>query len=197
MTRRPAWNLAYQGLMSALECNFKSVKVNCVVIRGFNDDEILAFAKLAETYPIEIRFIELMPFEQNGWTPDSLVSFSEILTKLRRSLPELELQQPKTLNNVSRVYKQTGMSGSIGFISSMTENFCSGCNRLRITSDGNLKVCLFGREETSLRDLMRNKATDSELMAAIQSSLGRKWRQHGGEFGVNLGRPWAQVTSTK
>lgn len=155
--------------------------MNCVVMRGFNDDEMEDFIDLATEWPIEVRFIEFMPFLGNNWEGKHLVPSRELLALALKARPNL-VRIPQSTHATSRVYSCSSMLGSIGFISSMSEDFCSGCNRLRITSDGQLKVCLFGKEETSLRDLMRNGASDVELVQAVSSSLTRKARKHAGEF---------------
>lgn len=180
ITRRKGMKLVYEGMESAIEAGFDRVKLNCVVVRGFNDDELVEFAQMTRIYPIEVRFIEFMPFFGNKWAPESLVSYKEILDKLKVEFPNLVRVRQGT-NETSTLYREPGAIGTIGFITSMTNNFCSGCNRLRLTSDGNLKVCLFGRAETSLRDLLRNGATDTEVVKAIRIALSRKSKQHAGE----------------
>lgn len=180
ITRRPGWKLVFDGLMRALEVGFEKVKLNCVVIRGFNDHELVEFARLASKFPIEVRFIEFMPFMGNKWDRSKLVPFDEMLKSVRDEFPKLAAIESGP-NETSKLYKQPDMLGCIGFISSLTNNFCSSCNRLRLTSDGNLKVCLFERHETSLRDLLRNGATDRELIRAVQCALSRKKKRHAGE----------------
>lgn len=180
IARRKGWDLVYRGLMSAIETGFDSVKLNCVVTEGFNDDEIPDFVALTQKYPIEVRFIEFMPFAGNKWQENRMISYSQMLSRVKEIFPNLkrEVQSP---NEVSKVYKDSTMVGSVGFISSMSDNFCSGCNRLRLTSDGYLKVCLFGKEETSLRDLLRNGATDIDVIKAVRASLRLKKRQNAGK----------------
>jgi molybdenum cofactor biosynthesis enzyme MoaA len=181
MTRRKGWKLVYEGLVRASEVGFEKVKLNCVVIRGFNDDELVDFVRLATNMPIEVRFIEFMPFFGNRWSKNSLVPFKTMLQTIQNEYPDLA-EVKHGPNDTSRVFRQSNMLGSIGFISSLTENFCHSCNRLRLTSDGNLKVCLFDKRETSLRDLLRNGATDSEIVRAIQTDLLKKKKQHAGEL---------------
>lgn len=181
ISRRPGWRLVFEGMEKALEVGFERVKLNCVIIGGFNDDELVDFARLALQFPIEVRFIEFMPFFGNKWDRSSLVPFSEMLRKVRSEFPNLVPIKTGS-NETSKLFRQANMLGSVGFISSLTDNFCSGCNRLRLTSDGNLKVCLFDKHETSLRDLLRNGATDREIVKAVQSSLSRKKKQHAGEL---------------
>lgn len=175
------FNLAYEGLLEAIDCKFDRVKLNCVLMNEFNEDEIIDFVGLAQKYPIEVRFIEFMPFEGNKWASNKLINYRDALHLIKEKFPTLRQLEPKFLNEVSKVYEADDMLGTIGFISSMSDNFCSGCNRLRITADGNLKVCLFGNEETSLRDLMRNGATDTEIVRAVEVSLYGKKRQHAGK----------------
>lgn len=181
LTRRKGWALAFNGLDSALEAKFEKIKVNCVVMRGLNDDEIEDFIQLASEKPIEVRFIEFMPFLGNNWTDEYLVPSRELLARALKVKQDL-VSITQGRHATSRVYSSPTMAGSIGFISSMSENFCSGCNRLRLTSDGQLKVCLLGKEETSLRDLLRNGATDKEIVNAVSSALDRKKPKHAGEF---------------
>lgn len=183
LTRRKGWDLVYQGLMSSLDAKFEVIKLNCVIQKGFNDDELVSFAELAREYPIEVRFIEFMPFAGNRWSIEQMLPYKQLLDSLLSSFPKLE-PLPPVSNEISKVYKDPSMLGTIGFISSISDNFCSGCNRLRLTADGQLKSCLFGRQETSLRDLLRNGATDEELVKSITSSLLNKKREHGGEFPI-------------
>lgn len=182
MTRRKGWQLAFDGLHSALAVGFDQIKLNCVVMRGINDDEVGDFVRLASEYPIEVRFIEFMPFLGNNWNDNHLIPSRDLLAIAKKVNPDLVRIQQHDEHATSRVYTCSSMLGSIGFISSMSDNFCSGCNRLRITSDGQLKVCLFGREETNLRDLMRNGANDTEIVQAISRSLDRKAPKHAGEL---------------
>lgn len=196
ITRRKGWSLVYQGILAAIDAGFDSVKVNCVVINGFNSDEICDFVDLAQKYPIEVRFIEFMPFAGNDWEDGRLMPYRQMLQIALEKYPNLK-RVSSSVNDVSKVFRDSSMPGSIGFITSMTDNFCSGCNRLRITADGNLKVCLFGREETSLRDLMRNSSSDTEIVQAIARSLYAKKLQHAGEFLfllITRGRQSFQIT---
>lgn len=181
ISRRKGWSLVIEGLKASIEANFERVKLNCVVMKGFNDDEIESFARLAVDNPIEVRFIEFMPMGGNKWAADRLVPNSNILGRLLEIYPNLRRVE-QSLNEVSRSYKDPSMQGAIGLISTMSDNFCSGCNRLRLTSDGYLKVCLFGKDETSLRDLMRNGATNEQLVKSIASALHRKKWQHAGKM---------------
>ncbi|KAG7159620.1 Molybdenum cofactor biosynthesis protein 1-like [Homarus americanus] len=120
-----------------------------------------------------------MPFDGNKWMDKKMVSYSEMLKKITQVYPGLMKVSDKS-NDTSKAYKVPGFVGQIGFITSMSENFCGSCNRVRLTADGNLKVCLFGSSEVSLRDVMRDGCTDEELLDVIGVAVGRKKRQHAG-----------------
>lgn len=179
LARRRGWNVVRKSIDDALAAGFDSVKVNCVVMKGINDDELVDFVKLTESRNIEVRFIEYMPFDGNKWSKKKLVPFEEMLSVIRKQLPELERGQDDA-NHTSKLFKVPGWTGRIGFITSMTEHFCGTCNRLRITADGNLKVCLFGGHEVSLRDALRNKASTDELLSIIGSAVLKKKFSHAG-----------------
>lgn len=155
------------------------VKVNVVVMKGINDDELIPFVRITEHKPIAIRFIEYMPFDGNRWAASKFVSYACMLDTVARGFGRLE-NVMSNIGDTTKYYKIPGFSGKIGFITSMTDHFCSGCNRLRITADGNLKVCLFGKEEFSLRDLIRNGASDEDVEQAIRNALMGKHFSLGG-----------------
>jgi cyclic pyranopterin phosphate synthase len=134
-------------------------------------------ALTAET-PVEVRFIEYMPFEGNGWAGDKLVPYRELLDRLSARFRLEPLDDGPTAT--AKTFRVPGHAGRVGFITSMTTPFCHGCNRLRLTADGALKVCLFGGSEVSLRDLLRSGATDDELRAAIGTAVQRKKAAHDG-----------------
>ena len=158
MTRRPGHEAVMRSIGRILELNKLGagikLKINCVVIRGINDREIIPFIELGQEKDIEVRFIEYMPFDGNKWSQGKMVSFGEMLNLIREKYPNLRKVQDHA-NDTSKTYQIPGFVGRIGFITSMTHSFCGTCNRLRITSDGNLKVCLFGDAEISLRDVLR------------------------------------------
>lgn len=180
LARRPGLGKVLGALDLALDYGYadERLKVNVVVMRGINDDEIEDFVSLTEVLPIEVRFIEYMPFDGNGWANDKLVPYAEMLGRIgeRFSLDRLD-DGP---NETARTYRVPGHAGRIGVIASMTAPFCAGCNRLRLTADGALKVCLFGRAEVSLRDEMRAGARDDDLRATIHAAVQRKEAAHDG-----------------
>ncbi|KAF1980002.1 molybdenum cofactor biosynthesis prote [Bimuria novae-zelandiae CBS 107.79] len=158
MTRRKGFDAVMKSIdrileMKKLGANIK-LKVNCVVMRGLNERDIIPFVELGREKDIEVRFIEYMPFGGNKWSQGKMISFQEMLDIIRVKYPALR-QVPGHKNDTSKTFEVPGFVGKVGFISSMTNDFCGTCNRLRITSDGNLKVCLHGNDEVSLRDLLR------------------------------------------
>ncbi|XP_068343953.1 GTP 3',8-cyclase, mitochondrial isoform X1 [Pyrus communis] len=183
MTRRKGHQRVMESINTAIELGYNPVKVNCVVMRGFNDDEICDFVELTRDKPINIRFIEFMPFDGNVWNVKKLVRYSEMLdTVVKRftGLKRLKDHPTDTAKNF-RVDEHVGI---VSFITSMTEHFCAGCNRLRLLADGNFKVCLFGPSEVSLRDPLRDGADDHELREIIGSAVKRKKASHAGMFDI-------------
>lgn len=175
MTRRKGFEAVMKTLDRLLEINRAGgnikLKINCVVMRHINEREILPFVELGRNKDIEVRFIEYMPFDGNKWSQGRMLPFAEMLDIIRSKYPELE-KVVDHANDTSKTYRVPGFAGKVGFITSMTHNFCGTCNRLRITSDGNLKVCLFGNSEVSLRDLLRKdnggRPIDEEAFEAIK-----------------------------
>lgn len=178
ITRHRGFRRVLDSMYAALDAGIKRVKINTVVLRGLNDDEILDFVELTRQNPIQVRFIEYMPFDGNNWSKARMVSFKEMLQTVS-STYALHPKPPR-VGDTAKCYAVEGHLGSVGFITSMTSSFCSGCNRLRITADGNLKACLFSNEEFSLRSLLRRGASDTELAAAISQAVSQKKREHAG-----------------
>jgi len=160
MTRRKGFEAVMKSIDRILEMNKLGagikLKVNCVVMRGVNEREILPFVEMGREQDIEVRFIEYMPFDGNKWSKGKMVGYEEMLGMIREKFPGLRKVRDGK-NETSKTFEVPGFMGRFGFITSMTENFCGSCNRLRITSDGNLKVCLFGNAEVSLRDILRKE----------------------------------------
>ncbi|KAF2352701.1 Molybdenum cofactor biosynthesis protein A [Trinorchestia longiramus] len=183
ITRRKGFKQVMAGIETALASPLESVKLNVVVMRGTNDDELVDFVKFTENKKIDVRFIEYMPFDGNKWNEKRMVPYAEMLAAITEVFPDTERLSDKP-NDTSKAYKVPGFAGQFGFITSMSENFCGSCNRLRITADGNLKVCLFGPSEVSLRDAMRAGATDEELLPLIGVAVKGKKKQHAGMMAI-------------
>lgn len=175
ITRRQGLVKVLDGIHSALAEGLE-VKVNVVLMPGINDDEILDFAELTKDLQITVRFIEFMPFLNNGWSSTRVISSAEVRSVLATRY-KLEAEALGA-NDVARDYQIAGHQGKLGFISSVTESFCAGCNRLRLTADGQLKSCLFLPPAVSLRDLLRQGASDAELEQAVSDCLQSKWKEH-------------------
>ncbi|PLB44631.1 molybdenum cofactor biosynthesis pathway protein [Aspergillus steynii IBT 23096] len=174
MTRRKGLDAVMKSIDKILELNKSGagikLKINCVVMRGLNDREILPFVEMGRESPVEVRFIEYMPFDGNKWNQHKMVSYQEMLAIIREKYPALE-KVADHKNDTSKTYQVPGFEGRIGFITSMTHNFCGTCNRLRITCDGNLKVCLFGNSEVSLRDIIRKENNGEPIDEATLREL--------------------------
>jgi cyclic pyranopterin phosphate synthase len=179
IARRKGHDRVIEAIEATVSRGYDPVKVNCVVMRGVNDDELPAFVALAEDWPVQVRFIEYMPFSGNGWDNSAFVPYREMLDNISRAYPGLR-RLSDGRNDTSKSFGVPGHRGSVGFITSMSEHFCDSCNRLRITADGSLKVCLFGRSEISLRDMMRRGDSDEELAMAISAAVSRKEAAHAG-----------------
>ncbi|GME90500.1 hypothetical protein B5S28_g2739 [[Candida] boidinii] len=180
ITRRNGLSAVLKSLNKALELNIPKLKINIVIMKGFNEDEIINFVELSKSNKIEVRFIEYMPFDGNKWSNNKMITYQDILSNIKVKYPNIERLSHKH-GDTAKVYKIPGFEGKIGFITSMTDNFCSTCTRLRITNDGNLKVCLFGNEELNLRDLIRDEnITESELLNQIEKAVKNKKEKHAG-----------------
>lgn len=195
LTRRRGLEKVLAAIDLALDYGYadETLKINCVVMREINDDELVNFVAWAAERPVEVRFIEYMPFDGNGWASDTLVPYREMRGRIEA---EFELEPlDDGPHETARTFRVPGGAGRVGFIASMTAPFCAGCNRLRVTADGALKVCLFGQAEVSLRDRMRAGAADDDLAATIRAAVQRKAEAHAGIDGIaeaarhSTGRP--------
>lgn len=187
ITRRKGWERVIAGIDLAVQLGYRP-KVNCVLMRDFNEDEICDFVEFTRNRPVDVRFIEYMPFSGNKWHTERLISYKDTLQIIRQRWPDFKAL-PNGPNDTSKAYAVPGFKGQVGFITSMTEHFCGTCNRLRLTADGNIKVCLFGNKEFSLRDAMRDESVSEEqLVDLIGAAVQRKKKQHAGEFRSRMKR---------
>ncbi|XP_065174806.1 molybdenum cofactor biosynthesis protein 1-like isoform X2 [Sycon ciliatum] len=183
VTRRRGWDRVMKSLNECISVGFDPVKVNCVVMNGLNEDEVLDFVAFTEEKPVDIRFIEYMPFDGNKWNKKKFLSYADMLSSIKSRWPNLE-RLSDSANDTSKAYQVPGFVGKIGFITSMSEHFCGTCNRVRLTADGNFKVCLFGNSEVSLRDAIREGASDDDLLQVIGAAVKRKKARHAGMFNI-------------
>lgn len=182
LTRRKGWDQTMKSIQKALDIGLNPVKINCVVMKGVNDDELIDFVAWTKEHNVEVRFIEFMPFDGNVWNDGKFISYKDMLKIIRTRFPLERVQDLP--NNTSKTYAIEGWKGKVGFITSMSENFCSSCNRIRLMADGALKVCLFGSNEISLRDMMRAGASDDDLRVKISVAVKRKKASHDGMYEI-------------
>ena len=179
ITRRDAFHRVLEGLRAAERAGFKPIKINVVAMRGVNDDEILDFARLSLEKPYHVRFIEFMPVgAENGWTKDRFISTDEIRERIGR-LGSLRPLQHRPMDGPAERFVLEGGRGEIGFIGALSHRFCSQCNRLRLTSAGTLRGCLFSDEEIDVKTPLRSGASDEVLSGLIQRAIETKPAGHG------------------
>ncbi len=178
ITLRDNYHLVRAGIDTALAVGFVPLKLNVVVIGGVNDDEITDFVEIAHRRPINVRFIEYMPFAVDSHHHDRFVSSTAIRRAIEKQYTLTPVLAGENGDAVAREFSIPGFAGTIGFISPMTNHFCNGCNRLRLTAEGSIKSCLFYPAETNLRDAMRAGATDTELAGLIRRVVNKKSAGH-------------------
>ena len=177
MTRRDELVRVLDGIEAAKQAGFSPVKVNVVVERGVNDDEIVALATFGRERNVEVRFIEFMPLDASGhWINDKVVSQDEIVAMINEVYP-LEQVAARGAAPADR-WRYVDGAGMIGVIPTITKPFCGDCDRVRITADGQFRTCLFATTEFDLLKLMRGGASDDELAVEIQRAVGTKWAGH-------------------
>jgi len=176
LTRRDQFKQVYDNIQLLIRNGFQ-VKVNVVVMKGMNDGEINDFIEWTKDTPIQIRFIEFMPFSGNRWTSNKVFTWQEILDLVQTKYPIVRLDDE--IHDTAKKYTVPGHAGSFAVISTMTSPFCSGCNRMRLTADGKMKNCLFSKEETDLLTAFRN---GEDILPLIQKSIASKAKELGGQF---------------
>ena len=178
MTLRDAFEDVMRGIEAAAAAGLRPVKMNAVVIRNQNDDEVVEFARLARATGYEVRFIEYMPLDaQDEWDATTLVPGREIIAIISEVFPLVPASDKDGAPATTFAFAD-GAPGSVGIIPSVTEPFCDSCNRLRLTADGHLLACLFSLEETNLRDPLRAGASDEQLGELARACVAAKWAGH-------------------
>ena len=177
ITRRDEFEKVYRNILLLVSEGFK-VKVNAVLIKGFNENEIIDFIHLTKNLPVCIRFIEFMPFDGNKWDMQKMVSYKEVMDIVNASFSEKEIERLEDApNDTSKNYKIKGYKGSFAIISSVTNPFCDSCNRLRLTANGQLKNCLFSASES---DLLTTLRAGKSIEPIIQKAVAAKFKVRGG-----------------
>jgi cyclic pyranopterin phosphate synthase len=177
MTRRDALDRVFAGIEAAAQAGLEPIKINCVVIAGTNDDEVVEFARWSRTTGHEIRFIEYMPLDaEQHWERAKVAPAHILRERIEEAFPlEPVVHGPEPATSYRFA---DGSPGGVGFIGSVTEPFCDTCNRLRLTSEGQLRTCLFALDETDLRGPLREGASDQDLAALIREAVTGKWAGH-------------------
>jgi len=177
ITRRDALEQVLEGIDAAIAAGFSPVKVNCVLERGVNDDEVVDFAAFGRERGVTVRFIEFMPLDADqAWVADRVVPAREVVSAIGAVFP-LEAVGDHGSQPAER-FRYLDGGGEIGVIGSVTQNFCGTCDRVRLTAEGMFRNCLFAVEETDLRAVMRGGGDDADVAAAITADVGRKWAGH-------------------
>ena len=178
ITRYDFFDRVWEGIQEAQRVGFSPIKINVVALKGINDDEILSFGRLSYEKPYHIRFIEFMPVgQENGWKTERFLSMEEILLTLQ-TLGPLSPINGHGLDGPAKRMAYEGAAGEIGLISPISEHFCPTCNRLRLTAEGRLRVCIFSDNESDLRTPLRQGASDEVLEAVIQEAISQKPKEH-------------------
>jgi cyclic pyranopterin phosphate synthase len=165
------------GIRAARSAGLWPVKVNCVLLRGFNEDQVVPFGKFAREEGVTVRFIEFMPLEEDRvWSPDTVVPLDEILTRMAEYRPLIEI--PHARSETARRYRFDDGVGEIGIIAPVSHPFCGHCSRIRITSDGKIRTCLFSVWDHDLHAQMRRGASDEELAEFIRGVVQKKEERH-------------------
>jgi cyclic pyranopterin phosphate synthase len=177
ITRRDALPRVLEGVDAALEAGFDPVKLNCVLMRGVNDDEIVDLASFGRERGVIVRFIEFMPLDASDeWGPDRVVPASEVIAAIDAVYPVSPVaargSQP------AERFRYRDGKGEVGVIASVTQSFCGSCDRVRLTAEGMFRNCLFAVRETDLRAVLRGGGSDDDLAAAIVADVGQKWAGH-------------------
>jgi GTP 3',8-cyclase len=165
------------GIRAARKAELWPLKVNCVLMRGFNEDQIIPFGMFAREEGVIVRFIEFMPLEEDRvWSPSVVVTLDEILARMAEYRPLTEV--PRGRSETARRYRFDDGIGEIGIIAPVSHPFCGHCSRIRITSDGKIRTCLFSVWEHDLHELMRRGASEVELADFVRGVVGRKEERH-------------------
>ena len=177
ITGRDGLDRVLEGIGAAVSVGLAPVKINMVVMAGVNDDEVVDMAEFGRRQGVEVRFIEFMPLDaQQAWASSDVVAAADIVAAIDAVFP-LE-GEPRTSSAPAQRWRYRDGGGSIGVIPTVTESFCTTCDRVRLTADGQFRTCLFATDEYDLRGLMRGGASDDELASVMTSAVSRKWAGH-------------------
>jgi len=193
LTRRDELDRVLDGIDAAIEAGLDPVKINAVVMRGINDDEVVDFATFGRERGVSVRFIEWMPLDADeGWTNDRVVTQAEIVERISAVYP---LEPVQRGSEPAQTFRYLDGGGSIGVIASVTQAFCGNCDRIRLTAEGQFRNCLFAVDEFDLRALLRSGASDDDIAATMQEAVTAKWAGHqiGQELFIRPKRSMSQI----
>ncbi len=178
LTRRPGLEQVIEGILAAKAAGFDPVKLNAVTMRGATEEDVVPLARFAREHGLEVRFIEYMPLDHGVWERGKVLLAAEILERLTREFGPLAPSPNQDPRAPAIDYDYADGGGRVGMIASVSRPFCMSCNRIRLTSDGKLRNCLFSLEETDIRRLLRTGGTDTDISRAIRDSVASKWEGH-------------------
>jgi GTP 3',8-cyclase len=176
LTRRDELDRVLDGIEAAKSAGFDPIKINVVVMKGINDDEVLDFARFGRDRGVTVRFIEFMPLDADEvWNNDLVLTQDEILATLKT---EFELEPVERSSAPATRWRYADGGGEIGVVASVSQSFCDSCDRVRITADGQFRNCLFATDETDVRSLLRDGSSDDVVADALARSVASKWEGH-------------------
>jgi cyclic pyranopterin phosphate synthase len=180
LTGRDALARVLEGIEAGRAAGLGPIKINCVVMRGFNEDEVVDFAGFARSHDLAVRFIEYMPLDgKKDWDRTQVVSGAEMLAMIRAHYQLEPVERSSRSETATRYRFRDGAPGELGFITTITEPFCDGCSRLRLTADGRLRTCLFSSRSHDLKSLVRGGASDDEIRQFLIATVQTKEAGHG------------------
>jgi len=179
LTRRTGFEQVIEGILAAKDAGFHPVKVNAVAMRGVTEDDVVPLGRFARDHDLELRFIEYMPLDAgHQWEREKVLFAADILELLTQGIGPLVPSADQDPRAPALDYEYLDGGGRVGLIASVSRPFCMSCNRIRITSDGKLRNCLFALEETDIRTLLRGGASEAEIAQAVRDCVASKWEGH-------------------
>lgn len=175
ITGRDLFDQVWQGIEKAMDKGFSPIKINSVIMKGINDNEVTDLAELSVKYPIQVRFIEFMPVGSGTfWSPDKIIICDEIRSRIEGTFGKLRSLRSSHNSGPATEYALDGAAGSLGFISPVSHHFCSECNRLRLSAEGRLRLCLFSDKEIDVKRALRQGLSSEELAVFFRQAVLKK-----------------------
>ena len=178
LTRRPGLERVIEGILAAKSAGFHPLKINAVAMKGWTEEDIVPLARFGREHALEIRYIEYMPLDAGAWERGKVLFAVEILDRLTSEIGPLQPAITQDPRAPACEYDYADGGGRVGIIAAVSRPFCMSCNRIRLTSDGKLRNCLFALEETDIRSLLRSGGSVEEITAAVRQTVAAKWEGH-------------------